>query len=288
MAALEPSLLDRKQSREGIRQAGLFIVLGLLSIAFLLPFLWMVSTSLKPIEETMKMPPTFIPVPPRWANYAEAVSAIPFFRYAWNTVVVCVLGAAGTIISSGLVAYGFAYLRWPGRDLFFWLTVSTMMVPFPVLMVPLYGVFRSLGWIGTLFPLWAPAWFGSAWNIFLMRQFFLGIPKDLLDAARIDGCSEWQIFWRIVLPLARPVLIVVGLFHVIYAWNDFLGPLLYLTKQETYTLSLGLQFFQSQHGGTQWHLLMAASTLVVLPVLILFLFGQRALIRGITMTGFKM
>ncbi|MEK7764832.1 MAG: carbohydrate ABC transporter permease, partial [bacterium] len=155
MAALEPSLLDRKQSREGIRQAGLFIVLGLLSTAFLLPFLWMVSTSLKPIEETMKMPPTFIPVPPRWANYAEAVSAIPFFRYAWNTVVVCVLGAAGTIISSGLVAYGFAYLRWPGRDLFFWLTVSTMMVPFPVLMVPLYGVFRSLGWIGTLFPLWA-------------------------------------------------------------------------------------------------------------------------------------
>lgn len=284
----EPSFLSRGPVRERLRQGIVFLVLGLLAVLFLLPLLWMLSTSLKPIEETMKMPPTFVPVPPRWENYAAAVTHIPFVRYALNTVLVCVLGAAGTLVSCGMVAYGFAFLRWPGRNLFFWLTVSTMMVPFPVLMVPLYGVFRTLGWIGTLAPLWAPAWFGSAWNIFLMRQFFLGIPKDLLDAARIDGCSEWQIFWRIVMPLARPVLIVVGLFHVIYAWNDFLGPLLYLTKQETYTLSLGLQFFQSQHGGTEWHLLMAASTLVILPVLVLFLFGQRALIRGITMTGFKM
>jgi multiple sugar transport system permease protein len=278
----------RKQVQENFLQAAIFVGLGLLSVLFLLPFLWMVSTSLKPIEETMKMPPTFIPRPAHWRNYLDAVKAIPFFLYASNTVIVCVLGAAGTMVSSAMVAYGFAFLRWPGRNIFFWLTVSTMMVPFPVIMVPLYSVFRSLGMIGTLMPLWLPAWFGSAWNIFLMRQFFLGIPKDLLDAARIDGCTEWQIFWRVVLPLAKPVLIVVGLFHVIWAWNDFLGPLLYLTRQETYTLSLGLQFFQSQQGGTEWHLLMAASSLIILPVLILFLFGQRALIRGITMTGFKM
>ena len=179
-------------------------------------------------------------------------------------------------------------LRWPGRDLFFWLTVATMMVPFPVIIVPLYGVFRKFGMIGTLMPLWVPGWFGSAWDIFLMRQFFLGIPKDLLDAARIDGCTEFQIWRRIILPLAAPVLVVVGLFHVIYCWNDFLGPLLYLTKQDKYTLSLGLQFYQSQNGGTEWHHLMAASVLMVAPVLVLFLLGQRALIRGITMTGIKM
>jgi multiple sugar transport system permease protein len=155
-------------------------------------------------------------------------------------------------------------------------------------MVPLYSVFRAFHMIGNLTPLWLPSWFGSAWNIFLIRQFFMGIPKDLLDAARIDGCNEWQIFWKIVLPIAKPVLVVVGLFSVIYNWNDFLAPLLYLTKQENYTLSLGLQFFQSKNGGTEWNLLMAASTLVMLPVLVLFMFGQRALVRGITMTGVKM
>ena len=269
-------------------QAVAFIGLGVLSLAFLLPLLWMVSTSLKPIEETMKMPPTFIPTSLRWGNYLAAVRGIDFFRYSWNTIWVCALSTAGTVLSSAMVAYGFAFLAWPGRNLMFSLTLATMMVPFPVLMVPLYSVFRELGLIGSLKPLWIPAWFGSAWNIFLIRQFFMGIPKDLLDAARIDGCTEWQIFWRVVLPLARPVLIVVGLFSAIYAWNDFLAPMLYLTKQEHYTLSLGLQFFQSQTGGTQWHLLMAASTLVILPVLVMFLLGQRALIRGITMTGMKM
>lgn len=277
-----------KRRRTRFLQAAVFIGLGLLSVGFLLPLLWMVSTSLKPIEDTMRMPPTFIPFPARWGNYAEAVRQIDFFRYIWNTVVVCVLSTAGTVLSSAMIAYGFAYLPWPGRNLMFSLTLATMMIPFPVLMVPLYSVFRELGLIGSLKPLWIPAWFGSAWNIFLIRQFFMGIPKDLLDAARIDGGSEWQIFTRVVLPLARPVLIVVGLFSAIYSWNDFLAPMLYLTKQEHYTISLGLQFFQSQTGGTQWHLLMAASTLVILPVLVLFLLGQRALIRGITMTGFKM
>jgi len=288
MADAKPGMMQTKSGQNTVLQVGVFLILGLMSLLFLLPMLWMVSTSLKPIEETMKMPPSFIPHPPLWRNYLEAVMAIPFFRYAWNTVWVCVLGVIGTTLSSAMVAYAFSHLRWPGRNLMFGLTLATMMVPGPVLMVPLYGVFRSLGWIGTLKPLWVPAFFGGAFNIFLMRQFFMGIPKDLVDAARIDGCSEWQIFWKVVLPLAKPVLVVVGLFHFIWAWNDFMGPLIYLTRQETYTLSLGLQFFQSQHGGTQWHLLMAASTLVVLPVLVLFVAGQRALIRGITMTGFKM
>lgn len=169
----------------------------------------------------------------------------------------------------------------------FWLTVATMMIPFPVLMVPLYSVFRALGWIGTLLPLWVPAFFGSAFNIFLLRQFFLTIPTELSDAARIDGCSEFGIYWRIVLPLAKPALAVVALFHFLYAWNDFLGPLIYLTRSETYTMSLGLQQYQSQHGGSEWHLLMAASVLLVLPIVVLFFLTQRTFIQGISTTGTK-
>lgn len=282
------ALIKTKTGQNRALQTSIFLGLGLLSIVFILPLFWMVSTSLKPIEETMKMPPSFIPETMKWGNYAEALTRIPFLLYLKNTLFVVILGTVGTVLSCSLVAYAFAHLRFPGKDTFFWLTLGTMMVPFPVLMVPLYSVFRELHWIGTLAPLWAPAWFGGAWNIFLMRQFFMGIPKDLLDSARIDGCNEFQIWWRIVLPLAKPVLVVVGLFHIIGSWNDFLGPLLYLTKQEKYTLSVGLQFYQSQHGGTEWHLLMAASTMMVAPVLILFLLAQRTLIKGITMTGVKM
>jgi len=277
-----------RRSRENMMQVVLVAGLGFLALAFLLPFIWMISTSLKPNADTMKLELELIPHPFRWQNYLDAVHQIPFVLYTWNTVWVCVLSTAGTVLSSAMVAYAFAFLRWKGREAMFILTVATMMIPFPVLMVPLYDVFRSLHMIGTLTPLWLPAWFGSAWNIFLMRQFFLGIPKDLLDAARIDGCTEWQIFWRIIMPLAKTVLIVVGLFSAIYSWNDFLAPLLYLTKQEHYTLSLGLQMYQSKNGGTEWAMLMAASTLVMLPILILFMAGQRSLVRGITMTGIKM
>jgi multiple sugar transport system permease protein len=283
----DEGIMGTKTGQNRMVQGVVLILVGLLSLAFLTPLLWMISTALKPVEETMKMPPVFIPSHPQWHNFVEAVQAIPFFRYLLNTVIVCILGTSGAVVSSAMVAYGFSFLRWRGRDVFFALTLATMMVPFPVIMVPLYGVFRTLGWIGTLQPLWVPDFFGGAFNIFLIRQFFMGIPKDLLDSARIDGCSEWDVFWRIVVPIAKPVLIVVGVFHLIFNWNDFLGPLIYLTKQETFTISLGLQFFQSQHGGTQWHLLMAASTLVMLPIFLLFLVGQRTIVRGITMTGLK-
>jgi multiple sugar transport system permease protein len=161
------------------------------------------------------------------------------------------------------------------------------MVPFPVLMVPLYGVFRELHWVGTLLPLWVPAFFGNAFNIFLMRQFFLTIPEELSEAARIDGSSEWRIFWRVILPLSKPVLAVAGLFHFLYAWNDFLGPFLYLTRKETFTLSLALQSYASQNGGVQWHYLMAASTVTILPIVVLFFFAQRTFIPGIATTGTK-
>ncbi len=222
-----------------------------------------------------------------WSNYPQVFAKIPFFTYAKNTLIICILGVIGTTFTSALVAYGFSRIQWPGRDFIFMLTLATMMIPFMVTMVPLYGVFRKLGWIGTLQPLWVPYMFGGAFNIFLLKQFFMSIPKDLTDAARVDGCSELGIFFRMILPLSKPVLTVVALFHFLFAWNDFMGPLIYLTNKETYTLSLGLQVFQSQHGGTEWHLLMAASAMVIMPILIMFFFAQKTFIQGVTLTGLK-
>lgn len=204
-----------------------------------------------------------------------------------NTLWVALWGVAGTVVSNAIVAYGFSRLEWKGRDTLFFLTMATMMVPFPVIMIPLFTTFAKLGWIGTLYPLWVPYWFGSAFNIFLLRQFFRTIPTDLSDAARIDGCNEFGIFLRVIVPLARPALAVVALFHFLYAWNDFLGPLLYLTDQKTYTLSLALFFYQSQKGGTEWNLMMAACTMVILPVILVFFAAQRSLISGISLTGLK-
>ncbi|OIP03957.1 MAG: sugar ABC transporter ATP-binding protein [Armatimonadetes bacterium CG2_30_66_41] len=269
------------------------ILIGL-SIVFLFPLFWMVSTSLKPIEETMKVPPQWIPSTFQLSNYWKAITYqsdqvgyIPFLRYTLNTLYLAVLGVAGTVLSNALVAYGFARLKWKGRDLLFAVTLATMMVPFPVTMVAVFALFKHLGWIGSFKPLWVPAFFGSAFNIFLLRQFFRTIPEELSDAARVDGCSEFGIFWRIILPLAKPALAVVALFHLLYAWNDFLGPLIYLTDQKHFTLALGLQFYQSQHGGTEWNMLMAACTIIVLPVIILFFFTQRTFIQGIAVTGMK-
>jgi multiple sugar transport system permease protein len=220
-----------------------------------------------------------------WSAKGSVGRTITFLTYLSNTLLVAVLGVTGTVLSSALVAYGLSRVQWRGRETLFNITLSTMMVPFPVLMIPLYSVFRSLGWIGTLMPLWVPAFFGSAFNIFLLRQFFLTIPSELSEAARIDGCSELAIFWRIILPLARPALSVVALFHFLFVWNDFLGPLVFLTRPETFTMALGLQQYQSQNGGSEQHLLMAASTLLLLPIVVLFFFAQKTFIQGISTTG---
>lgn len=280
------TLKDRKRM-ERIGKACVHLLLIGAGIFFLAPLIWMVSTSLKPVEQTMAVPPQWLPHPFQWGNYGEAVRYIDFFRYTANSLIVCSLSVVGTLISSSLAAYGFSRIEWKGRDLFFWVTISTMMVPFPILMVPLYGLFRELHWIGSLKPLWVPTFFGSAFNIFLLRQFFLGIPKEINEAARIDGCPEWRIWATLILPLSKPALAVVALFQFIYNWNDFLGPLLFLTRQSDFTLALGLQFFQSQNGGTQWHLLMAASVLASLPILALFWVAQKTFIQGITMSGLK-
>jgi len=272
------STFRRRPWTRGLVHAAL-LAAGLL---FVFPMLWMLSTSLKPIEATLVFPPEWLPEPVQWQNYAETIDYIPFLRYAGNTLLICALSALGTTISSALVAYSFTRLEWPGRNLLFTLTLATMMVPFPVLMVPLYSVFKALGWIGTLKPLWVPSFFGSAFNVFLLRQFFLRIPQSVPEAMMLDGASELTIFLRTYLPLSKAPLAVAAFFQFIYSWNDFLGPLLYLTEKDTFTLSLGLQFYQSQHGGTQWHYLMAASFMTTVPVVVLFFFMQRSFLAGLS------
>ncbi len=256
--------------------------------AFLAPMLWMLSTSLKPLNETMTLPPVWIPSEIQWRNYPDAIAAMGhFWRYAGNSLFLAIMTVIGTVTSSALAAYGFSRIEWKGRDKVFVILLATMMIPFPVVMVPLYSLFKSLDWIGTFKPLWVPAFLAGAFSVFLLRQFFLTLPKDMAEAARIDGCNELQIFWYIILPLSKPALLVVAIFQFMATWNDFLGPLIYLTEQKDFTLALGLQSFQSQQGGTAWHQLMAASTLVVLPVIVLFFFTQRTFIEGIAATGSK-
>ena len=272
------------------KYSGKILVYGLLCIgvvAFLFPLVWMVSTSLKSNAEVMQATPSLFPKELHWDNYKQATTAIPFWRYAMNSLIVCTLSVTGTVCSSVLVAYGFARLEWRGRDSVFALVLATMIIPFPVLMVPQFVIFSELGMIGSLKPLWVPTFFGSAFNIFLLRQFFRTIPKDLSEAARIDGCSELGILCRIILPLSKAPIFVIALFQFIASWNDFLGPLIYLTRQESFTLSLGLQFFQGQHGGTQWNLLMATATLMTLPIMLMYFFTQKSFIEGIASGGVK-
>ncbi len=222
-----------------------------------------------------------------WTERSSPGHTITFITYLSNTMLVALLSVIGTTLSSAWVAYGLSRVVWKGREALFGMTLATMMIPFPVLMVPLYSVFRALGWVGTLMPLWVPSFFGSAFSIFLLRQFFLTLPKELSEAARIDGCSEFQIFWRVILPLAKPALSVVALFQFLFVYNDFLGPLIFLTEPDTFTMALGLQQYQSQEGGSEWHLLMAASCMLSAPVIALFFFTQRTFIQGISTTGMK-
>ncbi|WP_432800027.1 carbohydrate ABC transporter permease [Poriferisphaera sp. WC338] len=281
--------LHRRRSRSlNFSKIMVYLLLVVGAFIFAMPLIWMLSTALKPIEQTMQMPPKWIPDDPQWGNFWQAIKEMRYFwTYLFNTLFLCTLTVIGTVTSSAMAAYGFSRISWRGRERTFLIVLATMMIPFPVVMVPLYCLFRSIGLTGTLAPLWLPTFFAGAFNVFLLRQFFMTLPRDLSEAARIDGCSEWRIFWQIILPLAKPTLLVVGLFQFMATWNDFLGPLIYLTDQQDFTLALGLQFFQSQHGGTQWHYLMAASALVVLPVIILFFCAQRYFIEGISMTGLK-
>jgi len=264
----------------------IYALLVLLSLIFITPFAWMLSSSLKSTEQIFEFPPKFIPHPAHWDNYPQAVSYIPFVRYLFNTLIVCVGCVIGSIFSSTLVAYSFGILRWRGRNGFFKLLLATMLLPPQVTMVPVFIIFRQLGMIDTFWPLILPSFFGIPFFIFLMRQFYMGIPYDLVEAARIDGCREWTIYWRVILPLSGPAVATVGLFAFIWAWTDFMNPLIYLQDQAKFTLSLGLQQFQESHNA-QWAMLMAASTLITLPMVILFFSLQKYFVEGIATTGLK-
>lgn len=256
------------------------------SLFFMVPFVWMVSTSLKPQTQIFVFPPEWIPNPFQWSNYIDAMHYIPFFTYLKNTVVITVLSTAGVVLTCPLVAYSFAKLRWMGSKAAFAVTIAVMMIPAQVTMIPLFLLFNKLGWVGTPLPLIVPACFGVPFYIFLLRQFFMGLPDSLIDAARIDGAGEFRIYAQIMLPLARSAVLAVGLFQFMASWTDFIGPLLYLTHESSYTLSLGLQQFQSQRG-SEWGLMMAVSTMMTVPIIILFFFLQKTFIQGITFTGIK-
>jgi multiple sugar transport system permease protein len=258
-----------------------------LSVIFIFPFTWLVLTSFKSTTEIAQIPPKMFPAVWQWSNYTKAVTYIPFFHYMLNTLIIFAGKALGAVLSCSCVAYGFSVLKWPGRDTVFILVLATMMLPFPVTMIPLYIVFTKLGWVGTFAPLIVPSWFGYAFSIFLFRQFFMTIPHELAEASRIDGCSEPRIYAQIILPLATPAIAAVVLFEFMWTWNDFLAPLLYLSKMENWTLALGLLQFRESSGETSWEQLMAASTLMVLPAVILYFVGQKYFIQGIATTGFK-
>ncbi len=260
--------------------------LTLTGALFMLPFVWLVLTSLKPATQIFEFPPRWIPRPFCWENYAEVFRTIPLWQYTRNTLFVALSGTAGTLLSCSLAAYGFAMVRWRMRTFFFLLMLSTMMLPPQVTMIPVFMIFKSLGWVGTFRPLVVPSFFASAFFVFLLRQFFLSIPAALVDAAKIDGCSHLGVYWRIALPLSKPALAVVAFFSFTAYWNDFMSPLIYLNDDLKYTLSLGLQQFIGQHSA-KWDLLMAASTLMTAPIVLLFFVLQRTFVEGITLTGIK-
>lgn len=273
-------------NRRAWRHAALYSVLMAGALFFLLPFAWMVSTSLKTDAQVFSIPPEWLPTPVMWSNYVRLMTEIPFLRYLGNTVFVTVLSVSFYVASSAVVAYGFAKIRFPGRELLFYCLLATMVLPPQVTLIPQFVMFQKLGWVGTFLPLVVPALTGSAFAVFLLRQFYSSIPGNISDSARIDGANEWQIFTRIVLPLAKPALATAALFIFIWTWTDFLNPLIYLTDDRLYTLAIGLQQLSSTRAAA-WPLLMAGSLLMSLPIVVLFFFAQKTFIEGVATGGAK-
>lgn len=264
------------------------MLLMTVAVALLLPFYWMIISAFKETSQIFAHPMQWWPSPVRWDNFTRALTypGFPFLQFLWNSVFYAGAVSLGTVLSSAAVGYGFACLRFPGRDLLFGLTVSTMLIPGIVLFIPTFVLFKSLGLLGTYAPLIGPAFLGQAFFIFLLRQFFRGLPQELSDAARIDGAGEFRLFWQIMLPLVRAPLIVAALLSFLWTWHEFFGPLIYLADRSQYPLSLGLFAFRAQHT-TEWGLLMAAATLATAPLIVIFGFTQRYILSGITLTGIK-
>jgi ABC-type glycerol-3-phosphate transport system permease component len=269
-------------------RAALYLVAIALSVAFLFPVVWAFGASLKPLREVYRFPPSFFVWPPRWSNYPEALSKLPFARFIANTFVITLGAATGQVLSASLVGYAFARLRWKGREFWFVCLLATMMLPGQVLLIPHYLLFRNLGWVNTYKPLIVPAWLGGgAFFIFLFRQFFKSIPRELEDAARIDGAGELRIYTHIFLPLSKPILITVAVMAFIAHWKEFMMPLIYLSDYERYPIALGLRMYQQVEGGSFIHYLMAASVVALFPLLLLFFVAQRYITKALLLTGSK-
>jgi multiple sugar transport system permease protein len=266
---------------------GKYWILLFCSAFFILPWVWMISTSLKNPEELAVYPPIWIPDPIRWDNYIQAFQQASLGQYIINTLIITIPSVIGAVLSNSLVAYGFARVRWMGRDYVFGLVLATLILPGFVTFIPLYLIFRNLNWINTYYPLIIPNFLGNPFFIFLLRQFFMTLPEELSDAARVDGASELRIFSQIILPLAKPALAVVALFQFIGSWNDYFGPLIYLSDKARYTISIGIANMQSSYGFMNFAWIMAATCISVLPIIVLFFFAQRTFIEGIALTGLK-
>ena len=284
-------VVSQKQRGMTLEQGVLYAIAALLSVVFIFPFFWTVMSSLKSIQEISQFPPAWIPEVLQWGNYARTVSIVPFALWTYNSFFVVTLSTLGTVLSASLVAYSFARFRYRGRDVIFMITLGTMMLPAQVTLIPQFVLFHKLGWINTLYPLWLPAWFGGgAFAIFLLRQFILSLPKDLDEAALIDGASYFRIFWQILLPLCKAVVATIAVISFIGSWNDFVNPLIYLQLPEKFTLAVGLNYFKNQPemgGEPTQHLLMAASVMVIIPVVLLFFATQRYFVQGIVLSGIK-
>lgn len=263
-----------------------YLTLFAVAAIIVLPLYWMLSTALKTEQQTFAIPPEMVPNPIAWNNFTKVFEEVPFGRFIINSFVLVGLNVLGELFAVTLVAYGFARLRFPGRSFLFLLMLATLMIPYQVTLVPRFILFAKLGWINTYLPLVVPAFTGSSFLIFLVRQYMMSIPFDLDEAAYIDGASRFRVFWSIILPLSRPALMLVIVFTFVGVWNDFLQPLIYLNDPQLFTVSLGLSFFQGTRE-TNWNLLMAGSLLATIPPLLLFFFAQRQLIGGISIEGLK-
>ena len=282
----ERDYLQPSHWRRNIWNLIIYLMLIVGSLMFILPLFWALSSSFKSDYQVMQYPPQWIPSPLRWQNYPEALTYVPFGRFALNTLFIAALAILGNLLSCTIIAYGFARLRAPGKNFFFILMLSTMMLVEPVRIIPLYIEFNKLGWIDSYLPLIVPAFFGSPFYIFLLRQFFMNIPLELEEAALIDGANRLQILWKVIVPLSKPALAAIAIFNFQGVWNDFLYPLVFLHKQSNYTIALGLNFFRSTYT-VHWGYLMAASIVALLPMVIIFFIAQRYFIQGITFTGIK-
>ncbi|MGO3501774.1 MAG: carbohydrate ABC transporter permease [Brachybacterium tyrofermentans] len=264
------------------------LVMLVVLILFSLPLYWMLISALKSPEELAQFPPTLFPNELRWQNFVDAVTVMPFWTFFRNTAIITISVVVFSVVSNFIVAFGFACIEWPGRNKVFFVVLATLFLPFPVTLIPMFDMWAGLGFVNTWVPLIAPALFAGGFFTFLLRQFMLQTPKDMMDAARVDGASEWSIAWRIVFPTARPAVTVIAIFAAVGTWNDFMGPLIYLQDESKQTLSIGMQVFRSVNSqDIQFNLLMAASFLVLLPLVILFFMFQRYFISGITLGGFK-